>query len=71
MNQCSRLENCPFYQDKMADMPAMAAVYKTKFCLQDYSQCARYMVLSGKGSGAVPIDLFPNQVERARGILSL
>ncbi|MBN2738293.1 MAG: hypothetical protein JXR70_15015 [Spirochaetales bacterium] len=69
MSQCERLENCPFYLEKMADMPAMASVYKNQFCLKDFSQCARLMVLKQKGPEAVPLDLFPNQIERAKEIL--
>jgi hypothetical protein len=69
MPDCERLATCPFFNDKMANMPAMSGIYKQKYCREDYQNCARYMVFVARGKEAVPRDLFPNQLSRARDII--
>ena len=69
MANCECLEGCIFFHDRMAQKPAMAEVYKQKYCLTDNSQCARHMVFRRLGKGTVPADLYPNQVERAAELL--
>ena len=69
MAECNCLPGCLFFNNKMENMPSMAQMYKTKYCLTDNSKCARYMVLIKKGKERVPKDLFPNQVEKAKKIL--
>ncbi|GAB6062971.1 hypothetical protein [Deferrisoma palaeochoriense] len=69
MTKCECLPRCPFFNDKMANMPRMAETYKKRYCLGDNSQCARYMVFKAWGRERVPPDLFPNQRERARQLL--
>lgn len=70
MAMCECLESCPFFNDKMKNMPATANLYKNNYCKGDNTQCARYMIFKVSGSGAVPDDLFPNNVERANSILA-
>lgn len=70
MGHCPSLVGCPFYNDKMADKPAIANLYKRKYCEKDYVNCARWKVGSTLGKQAVPLDLFPNQHERAEEIIS-
>lgn len=66
---CQCLPACPFFNDQMAEMPSMAHIIKNRYCRDDNSQCARFMVFSALGREAVPIDLYPSQVERAKEIL--
>jgi hypothetical protein len=66
---CEFLPKCPFFDDKMADMPAIATMMKKKYCLEDPNSCARYMVRMASPPKPVPADLFPMDVERARSIL--
>ena len=54
----------------MANMPAMAELYKKNYCNGDSTHCARFMVFNIKGREAVPNDLFPNNVDRANTILA-
>lgn len=68
MQHCEKLMKCPFFNDKMANMPSVADVLKQKFCLGDRSSCARYQV-SNAGK-AIPADLFPNHQHRVRALLS-
>jgi hypothetical protein len=64
---CAKLSGCPFFHDKMANMPSAADVLKTKFCLGDFNPCARYQVSSG--GRPVPSDLFPNHSHRVKALL--
>ncbi len=66
MANCEKLEKCPFFHDKLANMPAVADLMKRQFCLEDKTGCARYMVSSA--GLPVPHDLFPNDNDRARQI---
>lgn len=69
MSDCICLPRCPFFNDKMANMPGTAAIIKKNYCQGDNSNCARYMVFKSLGREAVPIDLYPNQVTRAKTII--
>ncbi len=67
MAECERFKACPFFNDQLAYMPQTAHAMKQKYCYGDKTQCARYLVVI-EGI-AVPGNLFPNQVERAREII--
>jgi hypothetical protein len=70
MADCECLPGCPFFNDRMAKMPAMADVYKKKYCKGDNSKCARYMVRTALGAQSVPTSLFPNQHEDAKQFIA-
>lgn len=70
MANCASIEKCVFFQDKMANMPDIAASMKRRLCQTDNSKCARWMVRTKLGPASVPADLFPNQVERANMIIA-
>jgi hypothetical protein len=65
MSDCKCLPLCPFFNDKMQNMPAAANLLKKRLCQGDNANCARYMVLCALGREKVPSDLSPNQTERA------
>ncbi|OQY05334.1 MAG: hypothetical protein B6I20_01565 [Bacteroidetes bacterium 4572_117] len=69
MAKCECLENCAFFNDKMANMPSMANIIKKKYCEGDCSICARYIVYKALGKGAVPANLFPTQMDRAKKLI--
>ena len=69
MPDCVCLSGCPFFHDRMANMPGMAEMLKTKYCKSEYENCARYMVFSALGKDAVPMDMFPNQQDRAQEMI--
>jgi hypothetical protein len=71
MVECECLPACPFFNEKMADMPVTANRMKKRFCLTDNSECARHMVFAALGRDSVPIDLFPHNAERARQIMAV
>ena len=69
MAECEVLSKCPFFNDRMKDMPDVAEVYKKKYCKTDNSACARYMVLKKLGREKVPADLYPNMADKAKAII--
>ena len=68
---CECLAACPFFNDKMTDMPGAAEQLKQRYCKGDSSGCARHMVFARLGKSAVPSDLYPDMVERAEQILAV
>ncbi len=70
MADCVCLPNCPFFHDRMSNMPAMADLFKRNYCLGQCTPCARYQVYSQFGPGSVPDDLFPNDQAGASAYIS-
>ena len=70
MGDCECLAKCPFFNDKMANMPSMAVMMKKRYCHEDFESCARHRVFVALGRDAVPSDLFPNQDSAATEIVS-
>lgn len=69
MSDCQCLPRCPFFNDKMANKPAMANMYKKQYCQGDATDCARHILFTTLGKEAVPLDMYPNQKSRALEIL--
>lgn len=69
MAECECLPGCPFFNDKMADVPATAQMMKKKYCLGDKTICARHMVFTALGKGTVPGNMFPNMREAAEKLI--
>ena len=69
MKNCELIEKCIFFNDRMANMPSTAEIFKMKFCKGEFAECARHIVCDATGRDSVPADLFPNQSERARKIV--
>lgn len=65
MKECELTGTCIFFNDKMADMPSTAEIFKTLYCKNDFENCARMMVVKALGREHVPTDLFPNQSAKA------
>jgi hypothetical protein len=70
MADCECLAGCPFFNDKMASMPALAGMLKSRYCKGNSADCARHMVFKARGKPKVPPDLFPNQVDRAKAVIA-
>ncbi len=70
MADCVCVPGCPFFNDRMAGMPALANQMKRKYCQGNFETCARFTVMKALGRERVPADMFPNQVERAAEILT-
>jgi len=70
MDKCECINGCPFFNDKMSDSSGLGSMYKRKYCLGNYSNCARYMVFKKLGKPMVPADLYPNMRDRAEQIIA-
>lgn len=70
MADCDCLPGCPFFHDRMKDMPSLSRLWKKEYCQGDFVRCARHMVKEALGSQAVPDNLFPNMIEKAREIIA-
>lgn len=67
MAKCEKLSACPFFNDRLSNMPAVASLLKESYCLGEKEKCARYRVsIAGL---QVPLDLFPNDIHRAEHLL--
>ncbi|WP_419658530.1 uncharacterized protein Dvar_73560 [Desulfosarcina variabilis str. Montpellier] len=71
MAECECLPTCPFFNDKMANKPGTADMFKKKFCLGDNTNCARYIVMKKLGKPNVPPDLYPNQKKMAEQLIAV
>lgn len=69
MANCECLKGCPFFNGAMKDLKGLGEIYKNKYCLDDNSKCARYMVSKKLGKAGVPSDLYPNQYDKAMKIM--
>jgi hypothetical protein len=69
MADCECLPKCPFFHDKMENMPSMAEMLKERYCKGDWSACARHQIFETLGRENVPSDLFPNQQDVAAEML--
>ncbi len=69
MADCKMLQTCPFFNDRMQNMPAVADIYKRNYCRGDFLKCARFVVLEALGKEKVPPTLFPNQIDLALEII--
>ncbi len=70
MTDCEWISFDPFLTEKMAAMPATLEIIKSRFCRKDYSSCARYQVMKALGKEKVPVDLSPNNKDRARDLIA-
>lgn len=70
MAKCECLGGCPFFNDKMQNKPVMANMYKNKYCLGDSKECARHIIFETLGKTHVPVNLYPNNMERAQSIIA-
>jgi hypothetical protein len=69
MASCKFIETCIFFNDKMAEMPSIANLYKRRFCEAGDPSCARHRVVEALGRENVPQNLYPNDAERADALI--
>jgi len=70
MPNCEAISGCPFFNDKLPNMPSLSAWLKIEYCQDKYSNCARFRVRQALGGGQVPSNLFPNEDIRATNIIA-
>lgn len=70
-NVCPRLEPCIFFNDKMAKMPATAAMIKRSLCQGgNHRECARFVVAVAVGPENVPSDLYPSDTDKMEATIA-
>jgi hypothetical protein len=69
MTDCEWLAKCPFFNDKLKNMPTASDTMKNMYCRWNFAKCARYKVAVILGKKKVPTDLFPGDSHRADVIL--
>ncbi len=67
MAACEKVDTCPFFGDRMKNVPAVAEMMKKHFCQDEFAKCARYKVFRARVP--VPADLFPNEDDRVAEII--
>ncbi len=68
--ECELLPTCPFFNDKMANMPISKEYIKKNYCRQNNMMCARYMVYKAHGREKVPPTLYPSEINKAIRLIS-
>jgi hypothetical protein len=69
MAKCECLEGCPFFNDKIPIDSALGIVYKEKYCLDRFNDCARHKVKVELGRENIPASLYPNMQDLAQQII--
>jgi hypothetical protein len=69
MDRRDQIETCEFFNAAMTEMPTVAEMMKRQHCHRDHDSCARTTVLDRLGHERVPVDLAPNEHDRARQII--
>jgi len=69
MTECELLKGCLFFNEIMPMEKGEGKMFITQYCKGDYSTCARYIVAKALGRENVPIDLYPDMVDRARKMI--
>ncbi len=70
MADCDRLATCIFFNDRMEQMPTVAALLKQQYCHGEFETCARFRVAAKLGSTYVPDNLFPEDTAAADRIVA-
>ena len=70
MAECDKLASCPFFNDRLENMPAVAGLLKKQYCTGDFKACARFRVAEKLGSTSVPSTLFPGDTATANRIVA-
>ena len=66
MEGCKFLGTCIFFNQTVDSMTEML---KKKYCLNDFSGCARFMIATQVGREKVPKTMYPNMLTKAQTII--
>jgi hypothetical protein len=66
---CPYLLRCPFYLSDIAEKPEFVTSGKAYYCVEHFTECARYRVWKSLGMGNVPENLQPYELRRADEII--
>ena len=61
---CEIFNECHFFKSEMKNS-FVADAFKQRYCKINKEMCARYMIKEAYGQDKVPLDLYPNEYDRA------
>ncbi len=67
MAECDKMATCTFINMQLTVMPAMAEMFKKRYCQENCSECVRYKL--EKQGISVPLTLFPDDEIAAEMLL--
>ncbi len=66
---CPFHEHCILFERTLAGQPTVAEVYRTLYCEERASACARLLVRQELGEARIPPSLFPHETHKARALI--
>jgi hypothetical protein len=69
MADCKYMPECPFYNDRLPDMPERSEFYKMEFCHKRPPTCARFQMHEQLGLKSIPDDIMPKDEDRVKDFL--
>ena len=70
MAECEFINNCPFFEGKLARKEVEIDKLKDEYCRSNSLHCARYIVAIALGKESMPPDLYPHEKEVAYRLLA-
>lgn len=65
MTPCPKFRNCPYFQDQVPKAAHLATLTKLKYCMGEFTECARYRLAEDNPAAVIPGDLLPYEMNRA------
>lgn len=69
MAECKYVPQCPFYHNRMEEIPGTGERIRDQYCRNQPEDCARYKLYELVDHRSVPYNLFPHQRSRVPAIL--
>ncbi|RMH73864.1 MAG: hypothetical protein D6675_01560 [Gemmatimonadetes bacterium] len=69
MADCKYIEACPFFNEKLPNMPAMTKLIKKQYCHGNFTECARLIAYEATGIEVLPNTMYPNDSKAAQAFI--
>jgi len=66
MSLCPSMNECPFFNGKMKENPNILNIYRDKYCKEDNSKFARWMISTTIGKEYATLDIYPNIIAKVK-----
>lgn len=70
MCTCPVLDQCPFFKNKLTNMPPNSEVHKINYCINDSFKCARLLAARILGTNSIPQNLLPNEMLKIEELIN-
>ncbi len=64
MPRCKHYQYCTSPTGTLSSLPGCGELYRRRYCLARYRDCAIYQTIEAHGVEAVPADMYPFQNDR-------